>query len=227
MQLRIVTCLLSMHSLPDALEHHELIDPIEYVALQALLPIFPDSVEEFERKMCRTTMRTLLGDIEAWRVATELLDHGGNGGACIAIKNLWMMIDLVRGMRSDARAEDLQVVADNFARGAMLTKQGSIDDVSCPDGSSVFTQSAFHALEKWRIASSNKKQVKLVEYEVASHTDAASPNVELEENTVRLLRSQLTVPCRICQNAFLRVVPAWIAKRQGRILLPRVRRSCR
>ena len=149
--------------------------------------------------MCRTAMRALLADIEAWREDTDRPDQWGDGGACKAIKNIWLMIRIVRDTRKDAHDENLPVIAENFARGEMLTQQGSVDGVSCPDGSPVFTQTAFQALEKWRQASSNKKQLKFVEYEVASHTDAASPNAEHEENAVRLLRSQLTETCRICK----------------------------
>ena len=86
------------------------------------MPFFPYSVEEFERLMCRITMNDLLSDIETWRVDTELPDYwGGCGGVCKAIKHLLVIVEFVRGMRNDARADDLQAVADNFACGAMLT----------------------------------------------------------------------------------------------------------
>ena len=115
-------------------------------------------------------------------------------------------------MRYDRRAEDLIVIADVFAQGALLTKQGSLDGSTTSDGKVAFTQSACHVHDRWRLSVSVKEQLKFVDVGALSSSGGASPDVKREKNTVGVVISGVTEICRICNGAFLWFVPASVRK---------------
>ena len=101
------------------------------------------------------------------------------------------MVERLRDMRNDRRAEDLIVTADVFAQGALLTKQGSLDGSTTSDGKMAFTQSAFHVLDRWRLAVSIKEQLKFVDIGALSLSGEASPDVKREKNIVGVVQRDL------------------------------------
>ena len=66
------------------------------------------------------------------------------------IKNLWIMVEYLRGSRNDTRPENLKKAAENYAQGALLTMQGveSASDHTA-EGTVPFTKTAFQVLDRW------------------------------------------------------------------------------
>ena len=188
-------------------------DPNEYVKLMAMVPKWPGTLLEFLMATCRASMAGLIRNFKQWMEQTELHDYWEASGMTKTIKTLWQMIEALRDERNEERRPSMAMAAANFADGGLLAEQ-LVDARRNPDASpSVpFTKTAFDVLDRWHKSLFSGRTLIFVDEEEVLSPSGGAPAMHVSSRQVTYIRSTYGETCRICQENYFEIIPAYLAQ---------------